>query len=90
MGKLVQRYIVRLTYRGERRYLYTRRAAVGDPALARSFARRHAAEQFYAQCVFHSPGVVGEVLSVRLEQKYDRRSGGTVYYVPPEQDKKIR
>ena len=89
MGKLVQRYIVRLTYRGEQRYLYTRRAAVGDPALARSFARRHAAEQFYAECVFRRPGVVGEVLSVWLEQKHDRRSGGTVYYVPPEQDKKI-
>ena len=79
MGKLVQRYIVRLTYRGEQRYLYTRRAAVGDPALASAFARRPAAEQFYAECVFRSPGVVGEVLSVWLEQKHDRRSGGTVY-----------
>ena len=89
MGKLVQRYIVRLTYRGEQRYLYTRRAAVGDPAQARALARRHAAEQFHAECAVRSPGVGGEGLAVWLEQKHDRRSGGTVYYVPPEQDKKI-
>lgn len=90
MGKLVYRYIVRLTCRGVQRYLYTRRAAVSDPALARSFCRRYGAERFYEECVFRSAGVQGEILRVQLEQKHARSAGGMAYYVLPEPDKKIR
>ena len=89
MAKRVNRYIVRLNGRGECRYLYTRRAAVKDPVLARSFVRRNAAERFYAECIFHSPGVEGEIIRVMLEQRYARSARGAVYYCIPGADKKI-